>query len=75
MISYYIVAFFFAIIVIVYWARQNDAVPLGERTKGLLRMKFTEKSTVKSPDRHGETASSQRASGQPGRFSGSRRRF
>jgi hypothetical protein len=38
MLGLYILAFFVAIIVVVYWAKANDAVPLGGKTKGILRM-------------------------------------
>jgi hypothetical protein len=41
----FLLAFFVAIIVIVYWAWANDSVPIGGRTKGFLRMPFTEKPT------------------------------
>ena len=38
MLGLYILAFFIAIIVVVYWAKTNDAVPLGGKTTGILRM-------------------------------------
>jgi hypothetical protein len=38
MLGIYILAFFIAIIVVVYWARANDGVPLGGKTKGILQM-------------------------------------
>ncbi len=58
MVSFYLVGFFFAIIVIVYWTRQNDTVPPGGRTKGLLRMTSTENGTGNLPDQSGERAAS-----------------
>jgi hypothetical protein len=42
MLGLYILGFFIAIIIVVYWTKANDTVPLGGRTKGLLRMKFEE---------------------------------
>jgi hypothetical protein len=38
MASFYLLFFFIGIIVVVYWTRQNDAVPPGGETTGILRM-------------------------------------
>ena len=51
MISLYLVSFFFGMIVIAYWAKINDAVPPDGKTKGLLRMTFTNVVKKASPDR------------------------
>jgi hypothetical protein len=46
----YILIFFIAIVLLVYWTRANDAVPLGGRTKGLFQMIFTEDGKTDPPD-------------------------
>ena len=53
-LSLYFVAFFVGIIVVVYWTRQNDAVPPGEKTKGFLRMTFRANSASNPPGAAGE---------------------
>ena len=50
MLGAYLVSFFVAIIIVVYWARANDSVPLTGLTKGFLRMKFTQKTGPGAPD-------------------------
>jgi hypothetical protein len=51
MLGLYILGFFVAIIVVVYWARANDAVPLGGKTKGILRMPWKEEIEQDLPSR------------------------
>jgi hypothetical protein len=51
MLGLYILAFFIGIIVIVYWAKANDAVPPDGKTKGILRMPWKEESGQDSPSR------------------------
>jgi len=61
MLGFYILAFFVGIVVVAYWAKANDAVPLGGRTKGILRMPWTEKD---GPDLPTRTASGKTKAGR-----------
>jgi len=53
MSSIYLVLFFLAIVVIVYWAWQNDKVPLSEKTIGILRMTFIGARAGEDPSERG----------------------
>jgi hypothetical protein len=50
MSSFYLLFFFIGIIVVVYWTRQNDGIPSGGKTKGVLRMTPTRSATVDPSD-------------------------
>lgn len=74
MTSIYLALFFLGIVVIVYWARQNDKVPPDGRTKGLLRMRFSDVRGGDQPGKAGSPPEARKTSDTPRSVSGLKRR-
>jgi len=67
MMGLYILSFFIAIVLIIYWAKENDTVPMGGKTTGIYRMPSVEPAAAGNgpPDRlaAGRAASNSRVPG------------